>query len=324
MKGIRNIALKGAILLTAGLVLLVCRPAKAQQDPVYSQYMNNLMSVNPAYTGLRGVGNVTGVFRNQWVNLKGAPNTSSLTMSMPIDSLHMGLGFDFIYDYTRPFSTTGFFANYSYRIRATENTQISFGLKAGVNYFQWNLVDLFRYHYDDQYILRYGEENKVFFNAGVGVFWYSDNFYLGFSVPRLLENRYINKVDSVFTLKGETVEALSSEKQHYFLHGAYILPLSENISFKPGLTTIMTEGAPITADFDFSFLFYEKVWFGLMYRISDALGAYAQFQYKNMKIGFCYDYSHTRIREFQNGTFEILLRYDFKIKDNQEFPFPAF
>ncbi|HPR33341.1 MAG TPA: type IX secretion system membrane protein PorP/SprF [Prolixibacteraceae bacterium] len=317
MKRIQTIRRWLTVLLTAGGLLLLCFPAGAQQDPIYSQYMNNLMSVNPAYTGIRGVGNVTGVFRNQWVNLKGAPTTASLTMSMPIDSLHMGLGFDFIHDYTLPFSTTGFFANYSYRIRASENTQISFGLKAGVNYFQASLDDLFRYHPDDPYIIDYGDFNKVFFNAGVGVFWYSDRFYLGFSVPRLFENRYNREVD--------IVQANSREKQHYFLHGAYILPLSENISFKPGLTTIMTSGAPITADFDFSFLFYRRFWFGLMYRISDALGAYAQFQVQdNLKVGFSYDYSHTRIREFQGGTFEILLRYDFKVKEGQVFPFPEF
>lgn len=305
---------KTAILLV--LFVILGLSSWGQQDPVYTQYMNNLMSVNPAYTAVRGVGSFSGVFRNQWVNLEGAPTSASLSFSMPIDSLHMGLGLDFMHDYTVPLTTTGIFLNYSYRINVTSNSILSFGLKAGLNILDARLTALDRYHLDDEYILGYGDFTRPFFNTGVGVFYYNPNFYIGLSVPRLIESRYVDGAESV--------ESASREKQHYFIHGAYMVDLSPTISFKPGLTTIMTAGAPITADFDFSFMFYQKVWVGLMYRISDALGAYMQFQHKNMKIGFSYDYSHTRIREFQSGTFEIMLRYDFKTKQNQTFPFPTF
>lgn len=299
------------------LFILLGNPAWSQQDPVYTQYMNNLMSVNPAYTAVRGVGSFSGVFRNQWVNLDGAPKSSSLSFSMPVDSLNkMGLGVDFIYDYTVPLTTTGLFFNYSYRVKLDQNSTLSFGLKAGVNYLDARLTTLDRYHLDDEYILGYGDFTRWMFNTGVGVFWYNESFYVGLSIPRLIENRYRKDV--------AIVEAASREKQHYFLHGAYMVDLSPEVSFKPGLTTIMTAGAPVTADFDFSFLFHQQIWFGVMYRISDAVGAYTQFQYKNMKIGFSYDYSHTRIHEFQSGTFEVMLRYDFKTKGTQTFPFPTF
>jgi type IX secretion system PorP/SprF family membrane protein len=298
------------------LFILLGNRAWSQQDPVYTQYMNNLMSVNPAYTGVRGVGSFSGLFRNQWVNLDGAPKSASFSFSMPLDSLNMGLGIDFLYDYTVPLTTTGLFFNYSYQVRLAQNSILSLGLKAGVNYLDPRLKELYRHDPIDDYIDIYGDIPRWLFNTGVGVFWYNENFYVGLSVPRLLENRY-NK-------NTITVEAASREKQHYFLQGAYMVDLSPKVSFKPGLTTIMTAGAPVTADFDFSFIFYKKVWFGLMYRISDALGGYAQFQYKNVKIGFSYDYSHTRIREFQSGTFEVMLRYDFKTKQTQSFPFPTF
>ena len=313
MKGFRNITGNKLQILLTALILLFCKPVFSQQetDPVYSQYMNNLMSINPAYTAVRGVGNISGVFRNQWVNL--GPMTSSLTFSMPIDSFHMGLGADFLYDNTKAMTTTGLFLNYSYKIKATESSMISFGLKAGVNYLQANLDELYRHDYDDEYILKYGDDyRRVLFNTGVGIFWYSRDFYAGISVPRLIENRYIKEKT--------VVEANSREKQHYFIQGAYMIDLSKDVSFKPGIMTIMTAGAPLTADFDFSFMFYEKLWFGVVYRISDAIGAYAQFQYQNMKIGFSYDYTHNRLREFQNGTFEVMVRFDFKTKETQLFP----
>ena len=316
MKRISHIASYKITVFVTVLFILAGNRAWSQQDPVFTQYMNNLMSINPAYTAVRGVGDFSGLFRNQWINLEGAPKSASFSLSMPVDSLHTGLGIDFMYDYTVPLTTTELYLNYSYKIKVTSNSTLSFGLKAGVNYLDARLTPLDRYHLDDEYILGYGDFQKPFFNAGVGIFWYNDKFYTGFSIPRLIENRYTD---------GETtVEATSREKQHYFFNAAYIFDMSPNFSFKPGFATIMTSGAPLTADFDFSFLYRQTVWFGLMYRISDALGGYVQFQYKNMKIGFSYDYSHTRIHEFQDGTFEVLLRYDFKTKKTQNFPAPAF
>jgi len=299
------------------LFMLVGSAAWSQQDPLYTQYMNNIMSVNPAYTAVRGVASISTVYRNQWIRLDGAPKSTSISFSMPVDSLNkMGLGVDFMHDYTVPLSTSMLFLNYSYRVNVAGNTTLSLGLKAGVSFLDANLDDLYRYHQEDIYIIEDGEYQSLLFNAGVGAFLYNDNFYAGFSVPRLFENLHNKDVTEV--------KAASREKQHYFLHGAYMIDLSNEVSFKPGLTTIMTQGAPLTADFDFSFLFHEQIWIGVMYRISDALGGYMQFQYKNIKLGFSYDYSHTRLRQFQSGTFEVLLRYDFRTRAYQRFPIPVF
>lgn len=290
--------------------------ANAQQDPIYSQYMNNLMSVNPAYTGVRGVGSATMINRKQWAGLPGSPFTSALTLNLALDSLHVGGGFDFVYDNYGPTTTTGLFLDYSYRIKATDYSQISFGLKGGFNYLRNNLHQLYRYHYDDEYILDYGVFDVFMPNVGVGVFWFGEKFYAGFSVPRLLQNKYNKEVTSI--------QAASREERHYFVHGAYLFDLSPSFAFKPGLTAVMVAGAPVSADFDFSFLFADMVWFGAKYRISDAVGAYLHVQLDNYKIGFGYDYSHSRLSSYNVGTFELMLRYDFKIKPTQIFPSVGF
>ncbi|HKK81133.1 MAG TPA: type IX secretion system membrane protein PorP/SprF [Prolixibacteraceae bacterium] len=317
MKGIKYISSICTAVIIMLFIVTGTKTGYAQQDPVYTQYMNNLMSVNPAYTGVRGVGSISGIFRQQWLNLKGAPTTSSLTLSMPLDSLHVGGGMDFLHDNFGHFSTTALFLDYSYRIRATQTTQISFGLKAGFNYVQSRLTEIDRYHYDDAYILEYGDYTRFLPNFGVGIFWYGEDFYAGFAVPRLLQNEYTK--DEV------SVQAASREQRHYFLHSAYMLQLSPTTVFKPGLTTMITAGAPVTADFDFSFLFLDRFWVGAMYRISDAIGAYAHVQLnQNLKIGFAYDYTHTRLKSSNDGTFEVMLRYDFKTKGTQVFPHLGF
>jgi type IX secretion system PorP/SprF family membrane protein len=285
----------------------------AQQDAVYSQYMNNIISVNPSYSGIRGVGSASTIVRKQWLNLEGSPMTSSMNLSLPVDSLHFGAGFDFMYDDIGPTSTTSLFLNYSYRIKASPQTHISFGLKAGFNYLQANLTELDRYDYDDSYILEYGDFSRFMPNFGVGILWYNEHFYAGLSVPRLLQNSYNDQTNSI--------EAASREERHYFINGAYLFDLSPKMVLKPSLTTIMVAGSPITADFDLSILYSNQFRLGATYRISDAVGAYAQVQIDRFKVGFAYDYSHTRLKEFNNGTYEVMLRIDFKTTPVRVFPF---
>lgn len=318
MNGVKQIVRKlRFFVFSGGLMLLFSVSTKAQQDPVYTQYMNNLMSVNPAYTGVRGVGSTSMLFRKQWMNFNGSPISSSITLGLPIDSLHIGAGFDFLYDNIGPLTTTAIFLDYSYRIQITESTQLSFGLKGGFNFVQANLKELYRHDYDDQYILEYGDFSRLMPNFGIGLFWFSKDFYVGLAIPRLLQNKYYKDVT--------IVEAANREERHYFLNGAYQFRLSEQIVFKPGITTILVAGAPATADFDLSFMYMDKFWFGAMYRISDALGAYVQLQVQeNLKIGFSYEYPHTSLNEFNNGTIEVMLRYDFKTKSTQLFPFAGF
>jgi type IX secretion system PorP/SprF family membrane protein len=281
----------------------------AQQDPLYSQYMNNLQSVNPAYTGIRGLPTLSSVYRKQWLGFDGAPTTASFTFSMPFDSLRVSGGIDFIYDYTVPTATTALFFNYGYQFQVSEKTRMSLGLKAGFNYLEGKLTHLDRYHLDDSYILDFGDFTRFMPNFGVGGFWYGENFYAGFAIPRLLQNPY-NKADNLFTTK-------SREERHYFLHGAYSHVLRPGIVLQPALTTIMVAGAPITADIDMAVHFNQKITFGLMYRISDAVGAYAHFNLGDMKLGFAYDLGHSRLQKHHSGTFEVLLSIDFRPKKKE-------
>lgn len=306
MRGIKNIStyLK-SLLATLAMMLICALQTKAQQDPIYTQYMNNLMSVNPAYIGQEGLGTASLISRKQWAGVNGSPFTTSLSLNMVSDSLKIGGGFDFVFDNYGGVNTTALFVDYSYRIKANQNSKLSFGLKGGFNYLQPNLNSLDRYHPDDYYILEYGDKPIFLPNVGVGLFYYGDNFYGGISVPRLLQNKYHKDAQSL--------NAASSEERHYFIHGAYEMELSPNVTFKPGITTIMVAGSPVTADFDFSFKLYETVWVGAMYRTSDALGGYAQMEVDNFKFGFSYDYSHTRLGRETYGTYEFMLKYTFRL-----------
>lgn len=289
------------------MLILIAMPTFSQQDPIYSQYMNNLLSVNPSYAGVRQPANLTAIHRAQWINLDGSTQTSAITFTMPVDSQHVGTGFDFIYDHTRPVTTSGIFLNYAYRINVTQNSELSFGLKAGLNYMQTRLTELDRYHEDDEYIIGYGDFNRFLPNFGVGIYYTTQNFDFGFSIPRILENRYNNNIDAY--------DANSREERYYFVNGVYRYQLSPKMVLKPAVGILMTKGAPITADIDLALGAFDRFWIGAMYRISDAVGGYVQVKFDNFKLGFAYDYSHSRLKYHQDGTFEFLLQYEFKKKE---------
>ena len=56
----RSSIIKGLVLLV--FAMLFKAEVNAQQDPQYTQYMYNTMSVNPAYAGQREVLSVTGLY----------------------------------------------------------------------------------------------------------------------------------------------------------------------------------------------------------------------------------------------------------------------
>ena len=64
----------------------------AQQDPQYSQYMFNQVILNPAYIGSKEALNATLMYRKQWVEISGAPQTINLSVSGPLKQKRLGLG----------------------------------------------------------------------------------------------------------------------------------------------------------------------------------------------------------------------------------------
>jgi type IX secretion system PorP/SprF family membrane protein len=93
--------LKGLILLVF-VTLTINTSSFAQQDPQYTQYMYNTMSVNPAYAGQREVLSVTGLHRTQWVGIDGAPQTQTLGIHAPLRNNRIGLGLSIVNDALGP------------------------------------------------------------------------------------------------------------------------------------------------------------------------------------------------------------------------------
>jgi len=122
------------------LIVGICK-MNAQQDPMFTQYMFNTLSINPAYAGSADRLSAVALHRSQWVNFEGAPKTQTITVHSPLKKENISIGGSIVNDSYGPVKQTGFYLDASYRI-FMGNKRLAFGLKAGTNLFSANLLDL--------------------------------------------------------------------------------------------------------------------------------------------------------------------------------------
>jgi len=293
------------------LFVLIGLKVYSQQDPMYTQYMNNPLSVNPAYAGTRNVASLTGVFRKQWVGIEGAPTTSAVSFTMPNKKFHYGLGASLLYDALGPVTQTGLYLDYAYFIRFDQKGTLSLGLKGGFNYFYIDYKGL-RYNDTDTDLDHLENEALFLPNFGVGAYYYTDKLYLGLSVPKLLKNT-LDKNNSV------TVEHLNREEWHCFLMGGYVANLTEHIDLKPSFIARYAAGSPLSLELTATVMLYDKVWIGGMYRVGDSFGGLVRWQVNpKIHIGYSYDLTCSVLRSFNTGTHEIFIGFDFLSKERSE------
>jgi len=278
---------------------------RAQQNPMYSQYMFNTMAINPAYAGSRNVVSATALHRNQWSGMEGAPKTTTLTIDAPFRNKRVGLGIQLINDQLGISKTTGAVLSYAYRIRMDKGS-LAFGVQgSGVQYrADYTSVDLGN---GGAYDPAFAENvNKMLFNFGTGVYYNSDKFYIGLSAQDLLNTR-ITEYEAPNDSAGGSFKNL-----HLFFATGYVFALDETFKLKPSVLVKGVKGAPVEADINAMLWINDVIAVGAQYRTSaDVAGILEVQATPQIRIGYSYDYSVTRLRNFNSGSHEIMLRYEF-------------
>jgi type IX secretion system PorP/SprF family membrane protein len=290
-------------------IVLAAFTSNAQQDPMYTQYMFNQQTINPAYTGSWESLGFMVLGRNQWTGIDDAPQTYTFTVQAPLKNERVALGLNVINDkvgYEKRFYV---FADYSYLVPLSEKTNLRFGLKGGFTNYSHNLQDHNIIDPNDPSFV--GEINSAFKpNFGVGAFLYGKRAYLGFSIPKVVNSKYENNFEN-FSVEGEL--------RHYFLTAGAVFDLGENIKFKPTALTKASftkeTGTPLQLDLTGNFLIKEKLWLGAMWRSGDSYGFIAQFLFaEKLRIGYAIDFSTSNLKNYNNGTHEVMVSYELKFK----------
>ena len=291
--------------LLQGLILLVfctlmINTSFAQQDPQYTQYMYNTMSINPAYAGQREVLSVTGLHRSQWVGMDGAPQTQTLGIHAPLRNDRIGLGLSIVNDALGPVNEYYIDANFSYTIQVSDNnTELSFGVKAGLH----NLTS----DWSEGVIQQLGDptfaDNLSVFSptAGAGLYLHNRKWYVGLSVPNFLKTEHFD----------DNQVSIAQERMSYYVIAGYVFNLSANTKFKPAALLKAISGAPIIADLSANFLFNDKLTLGVAYRWDDSISGLLGFQVTDgLYLGYSYDATTTELNNYNSGSHEIMLRFE--------------
>jgi len=279
----------------------------SQQDAQYTQYMYNMNVINPAYAGSRGTLTINMLGRSQWVGIEGAPQTGTLSIHAPSGKA-VGLGFTAIYDEIGPVKETNLFADFSYTIRASESANLAFGIKAGATFHNLNR-DLLNPLDPNDDILLNTALNDLYPNLGVGAFYYTNRFYLGLSVPNLLKSKHFNMSSTGFTTE-------ASEEMHYFVTTGYVFEISDNVDLKPSTLVKAAIGAPVSIDLSINALFIKKFELGASYRLDDSVSVMVGINVSDdFRVGYAYDHTLSDLGDYNSGSHEIMLLYDFNRKN---------
>lgn len=286
---------------TAVVALLAFADGHAQQDPHYTQYMYNMSVINPAYAGSKESLSGGLLYRKQWVEIEDAPTTGTFFLHSPVGR-NVGLGLSAVNDKIGPVEETNVFGDFSYTLNLGGEHRLALGIKAGVTMHKVDFNTIYPTLPDvGDGVFGQANPSETFLNVGSGIFYYTDKYYLAFSIPNMLKAKYLDFDGTKY----------GSEEMHYFLTGGYVFDLNPNLKFKPFAMVKSSLKAPASLDVSANFLFNERFELGATYRLEDSFGAMANFAITpQLKIGYAYDHIISDLNTVTPASHEVILLFD--------------
>ena len=288
-------------LLLCILAIIIAGTLKAQQNAMYTQYMYNELAINPAYVGSSDVLSATALYRNQWVDIKGAPTTETFALDVPVKKLNIGLGLYACFDKIGVTNDDGFYTCYAFHIRMGMG-MLSFGLQAGI---QKVYIDLNSVRLDKSNDQAFASNVNTFSpNFGAGIYYhYANKYYLGVSIPQFIKKNIFSS---------SNVATDYQQFRQVNLEGGYVFDINPDMKFKPAALLKYVSAAPLEMDLSANVWFFDFISLGLAYRTGDSFDALIELQLtKQLRLGYSYDYTTTKLGNINSGTHELILRYDF-------------
>ena len=279
--------------------------------------MFNGLTINPAYAGSHEVLSGMISYRQQWAGFEGAPDDKTFAVHSPV-SLNgkkdnfTALGLLGSFQNSTGLKSGEIYLDYAFHIKLPQG-KLSLGLQAGVNYISqnYNITDVRSW-------MIYGIQNPAFTgveritipNFGAGVYYYTDRFYIGASVPRFFS------FPSDTSLSDKRGPVFDYNRLNFLATAGWVITFSENFRFKPSCMVRYQPALGLLTDINASLImFRDIVWIGASYRTDKTFIAILELQVNSkIKIGYAYDYALGAIKGFSNGSHELLFRYELNYK----------
>jgi type IX secretion system PorP/SprF family membrane protein len=275
----------------------------AQQQPVTDLYLFEGLTLNPAFAGSQVQFSTSVIHRDQWVNFPGSPVTDMFSVHTSFFKTKVGVGLMITNDVIGIHNDLSMYGSFAYKIDLGPGV-LSFGLQAGFNNISSDFNKLNLKDQADQ--LLQGKVQVWNPNFGTGLYFTTDNSFIGLSVPYLINSS---------ALDSESVLSEAKRYRYYYLYGGTTLNLNSQFKLKPSALLRFQEGAPITFDMTLGLVVYETLKFATTYRLNDNLTFLFELELlEQLHLGYAYEYTLSEISDYSNGTHEIMLNFRFKVE----------
>ena len=274
---------------------------KAQQLPLYSQYMMNAFLLNPGITGSVDYVPLRLTARQQWAGIKDAPSTQAISAHGLLNNQKMGVGGYIFNDKFGPISNTGIQASYAYHLPISGETKLGMGISFSA--FQFKIDESNLHAIDNSDVALSWTTEKVFVpDANFGLYLYSDKYFVGISGAQLIQ--YKIKLDNELAGNNQMI-------RHYYLTGGYTFTLNDNFDIQPSVLIKGTEKTPFNVDINVKAFYKKNYWLGLSYRTSESIIALLGLKVNRYYIGYAFDYTMSTIKNYSSGSHEIMIGVNF-------------
>jgi type IX secretion system PorP/SprF family membrane protein len=282
------------------LVLVTWVDVIGQQNPHYTQYMYNMNVINPAYAGSKESISFGALYRKQWVNIEDAPTSFTFSGHAPTGN-NVGLGLSVISDKIGPVTEQNVYGDFSYTLKLNDTHRLALGLKAGVSFHKVGLREI-QSSLPDPSEGVFGEDiNDTSLNFGAGAFYYTDKYYVAFSIPNMMNAAHLDYNGREY----------GSDVSHYFLTAGYVFDVNYDLKFKPSLMLKSAFNVSPSLDVNANFLYMEKIEVGASYRLEDSFGAMVNFAITpELRIGYAYDHIVSELNVTSPSSHEFIILYD--------------
>jgi type IX secretion system PorP/SprF family membrane protein len=294
----RNLIISSALILLTGTTI-------AQQVPFSSQYYTNSFVTNPAFTGNHERVNSYLTHRSQWTGISGAPQTSYLTLDGPIEAKNIGLGLNLYSDITDITSRVGAFANYSYKLKINDESNLLFGVALGVINNKIDFSKAVVRDANDPYLFT-ESQSKTAFSADFGLGYTWKKLEIGFCAPQIIGN-------SIRYKKTDNESSYYTFARHYQGSVKYVFDVvkEKEITVYPLIMVRYATGSVFQYDANVVLDWKKIGWVGVTYHSNYAIAISAGLRYKNISVGYAYDLGISKVKSYTGSTSEFLLGYTF-------------
>ena len=276
---------------------------RAQNYPVYSQYLLDGLVINPAYTGTREVLTASLSLRRKSINTEGFPLMGTFSLHSPLKNDRIALGLMSHFQTYGVTSKASVFAQYAFHIK-TNRGRWSLGIKAGADMVNNNYSGVSTVEPDPAFTE--GVSSYTLPNVGAGVYYNSDVFFAGLAVPEMFSYRENSSSNGY--------EVYHDYGNYYFLATAGgLLSFTDGLLFKPSVLARYSPENPLMMDINGNFIIADMLWLGGSWRLGEEVivGILEVQLSQQLKMGYSYDFNLGEISTFVGGTHEVALRYEF-------------